>query len=288
VQICAHNETFFTPPAQPVPFGLFPKSARLTGRPGTGAFTLVELLIVITIIGALAAIILPVYGNVLLAGERTQSLNRMRQFGAATLAYCGDNNGSLPQQGDAVKWTDANTNTPTENAQWYNVVPRNYGQSKGLGDYAANPAAFYTSGSMFFVPAAKYPSNKLSAPQFAIAFNSKLLTSSYTVANVRLQAFQFPAETVLYEEQGVVGETPIKGEKAYTTPSEPYGYASRAAARYNGNTILTFIDGHAAVLPGTSIVDPGTGKAYFAAYPSPFPSGATRLYWEMEPTVSPN
>ena len=261
-----------------------PRLARLLERHGLGAFTLVELLIVITIIGALAAIILPVYGNVQLAGERVQSLNRMRQFGAATLAYCGDNNGSLPQQGDATTWASANTNTPAENAQWYNVVPRNYMAAKGLGDYANNAAAFYSSGSMFFVPAAKYPSNKLTAPQFAIAYNSKLITGTYT--NVRLQGIQLPAETVLYQEAGLAGETPIKGQKTYTTQAS--SYASRTAARYNGNTVLTFIDGHAEIFPGTSIVDPSTGKAYFAPYPSAFPTGAARVYWELLPTQTPN
>jgi prepilin-type N-terminal cleavage/methylation domain-containing protein len=286
VKDSANNETFFSPAAQPVLFDLCPMPARVTERSGLAAFTLVELLIVITIIGTLAAIILPVYGSVQLAGERTQSLNMMRQLGAATLAYCGDNNGALPQQGDATTWASANTKTVTENAQWYNIVPRNYMASKGLGDYANNQAAFYSSGSVFFVPAAKYPSNKLTAPQFAIAFNSKLITSTYTVANVRLQAFQLPAETVLYQEAGVAGETPIKGQKAYATQCA--SYASRTAARYNGNTILTFVDGHAGLFSGTSIVDPSSGKAFFAAYPNPFPTGASRVYWEMEPTQSPN
>ena len=64
--------------------------------------------------------------------------------------------------------------------------------------------------------------------------------------------------------------------------------ASRTAARYNGNTILTFIDGHSDTFPGNAIVDPGSGKAYFVPYPGAFPSGAATVYWEMLPTVSPN
>ena len=247
-------------------------------------FTLIELLIVIGIIAVLAGLILPIYGNVQLAGKRTQSLSNMRQLGAAALSYCNDNNGSLPQQGDATSWTSAATNTDAENAQWYNVLPRTYANSKGLGDYAKDTADFYTRGSMFYVPAAKYPSNKLAAPLFAVAYNSKLLTGTYT--NVRLQLITLPAQTVLFQEAGVPGETPIKGQKAYTTQSS--SSASRTAARYNGNTILAFCDGHVASFLGTSIVDPGSGKAYFAPYPSPFPTGATTVYWEMLPTVSPN
>ena len=253
-------------------------------RPSHRGFTLIELLLVIGIIAVLAGLVLPIYGNIQLAGKRTQSLSNMRQLGTAALSYCNDNNGSLPPQGDATSWASAATGTDAENAQWYNVLPRTYANSKGLGDYANNPAGFYTRGSLFYVSAAKYPSTKLSAPLFAVAYNSKLLTGTYT--NVRLQLITLPTQTVLFQEAGIPGETPIKGQKAYTTQSS--SSASRTAARYNGNTILTFCDGHADIFRGTSIVDPSTGKAYFAPYPAPFPSGAATVYWSMLPTVSPN
>ena len=74
---------------------------------------------------------------------------------------------------------------------------------------------------------------------------------------------------------------PVAVDQAYT-------YASRTAARYGGNAILTFIDGHASLFSGASVVDPSSGKAYFVAYPGNFPTGAARIYWEVDPTVSPN
>ena len=252
-------------------------------RPRALAFTLIELLVVITIIAVLAGIILPVYGNIQIAGKRTQSLSNMRQLGMAALSYCNDNSDSLPAQGDATSWASAATGTDAENAQWYNVLPRTYGNTRGLGDYAKDTAAFYKNGSMFYVPAAKYPTTKLTAPLFAVAYNSKLITGTYST---RLQLITLPAQTVMFQEAGVPGETPIKGQKAYTT--QPSSYASRTAARYNGSTILTFCDGHAAAFTGTSIVDPSSGKAFFASYPTPFPTGAATVYWEMLPTVDPN
>ena len=251
------------------------------------AFTLIELLVVITIIGVLAAIALPVFASIQISGEKTQSLSNLRQLTAALLSYCGDNNGNLPGQGDATPtWSQAAQTNATEMSNWYNVLPRSYANSKGVGDYANNPAAFYAKGSMFYVAAAKYPAKsvKLGSPQFALAFNSKLYTSSET--SVRLQLIALPAETVIFQESGLVGETPIKGQKAYSNQS--YSYASRTAARYNGQTILTFADGHAASFSGSAIVDPSTGKAYFEPYPNPFPAGAARIYWELYPTVSPN
>ena len=248
------------------------------------AFTLIELLVVITIIAVLAGIALPIFGSIQLSGKRTQSLNNMRQLAVAALNYASDNDGSLPTQGDkTVTWTSAAANTAAENAQWYNILPRQYGNGRGLGDYATNTAAYYTKASMFYVPAAQYPTTKLSAPLFAVVFNSKLETSTYT--NVRLQLIQLPAETVLFQESGLPGETPLKGQSAYTNQS--YGYASRLAARYSGNTLLAFLDGHVGEFPGSSIVNT-SGQAYFVAYPGAFPTGAATVYWEMLPTVSPN
>lgn len=240
------------------------------------AFTLIELLIVIGIIAILASVILPVYGNVQLVGKRSQSLNNMRQLAMATLSYSGDHGGVLPQQGDATTWASAATNTAAENDQWYNTVLHNYTSSPSLSDYAKNPAGFYQKGSLFFVPAAPYPSNKLAAPQFAVAFNSKLETSDAT--NVRLQLIEAPTETVLYLETGVIGEKPLTGQKAYT--AQPYAYASRAAARYAGKMVLTFCDGHADLFNSADVVS-SSGKAYFP------PKDIASVYWSEFKNVNP-
>ncbi len=256
-------------------------------RSPSRAFTLIELLVVITIIGVLVGIALPVFSSMQLAAKRTQSMSNLRQLTIGTLAYCNDNNGNLPQQGDgSVTWSQAASTTSAEMSNWYNVVPRTYCNSRGVGDYAANTAAFYAKGSMFYVPAGKYPpsSVKLGTPQFALAFNSKLNPGGAT--NTRLQMIQLPAETVLYLECGLSGETVIKGETAYTNSS--YAYASSCVARYNGQTILTFADGHAGIFSGQSVVDPSSGKAYFEPYPTAFPAGAAKIYWEVSPTVNPN
>ena len=244
------------------------------------AFTLIELLVVIVIIAVLASVALPVFATIQLSGRKTQSLSNMRQLGTALLAYCGDNGGALPAQGDSnPTWTGAAANTTAENTAWYNALPRSYAQSKGLGDYATNTASFYTKASLFYVPAATYPATKLTTPQFAVAFNSKLETSSVT--NARLSLFGAPAETVMFQESGLPAEKPIKGQKAYTNQAS--SYASRTAARYGGQAILIFIDGHASLVTGTDIVDPTTGKAYF-----PPKTSGPNIYWSMDPATSPN
>ncbi len=63
------------------------------------AFTLIELLTVIAIIGVLAAITIPVVGKVRESGRRTQSLSNLRQIAVAMNLHAGDHRGFYPLMG---------------------------------------------------------------------------------------------------------------------------------------------------------------------------------------------
>lgn len=60
------------------------------------AFSLVELLAVIAVIGVLAAIIVPVIGYTRAAARGAASMSNLRQLAAATHAYIADNRGLFP------------------------------------------------------------------------------------------------------------------------------------------------------------------------------------------------
>ncbi|EIP98099.1 prepilin-type N-terminal cleavage/methylation domain-containing protein [Opitutaceae bacterium TAV1] len=60
------------------------------------AFTLVELLTVIAIIGILAAILIPVVGKVRASARETQGLSNIRQVGLGCILYAQDNRGIFP------------------------------------------------------------------------------------------------------------------------------------------------------------------------------------------------
>ncbi|HWA10722.1 MAG TPA: prepilin-type N-terminal cleavage/methylation domain-containing protein [Opitutaceae bacterium] len=73
-----------------------PPRPPFTRRLRLSAFTLIELLTVIAIIGILAAIIIPTVGKVRETAQRTVDANNLREIVKAAMIYAGDNNDRLP------------------------------------------------------------------------------------------------------------------------------------------------------------------------------------------------
>jgi prepilin-type N-terminal cleavage/methylation domain-containing protein/prepilin-type processing-associated H-X9-DG protein len=73
---------------------------RVLSRPvsASPAFTLIELLTVIAIIGILAAIIIPTVGKVRQTAIRSQCASNLRQNAMAYILYANDNKGRIPRQ----------------------------------------------------------------------------------------------------------------------------------------------------------------------------------------------
>ena len=73
------------------------KSDSIRPSSSSGGFTLVELITVITIMVILVALLFPTISGFLRSGQRTQSLNNLKQIAAAYVQYRSDNNGrNLP------------------------------------------------------------------------------------------------------------------------------------------------------------------------------------------------
>ena len=81
--------------------------------PRRRGFTLVELLVVIGIIAALIAMLLPVLNDARRHGERVQCASNLRQIAIAFISYCNDNHGWFPGSG-----VSPNTALPSDWLHW--------------------------------------------------------------------------------------------------------------------------------------------------------------------------
>jgi hypothetical protein len=152
-----------------------------------------------------------------------------------------------------------------------------------LADFAKDQADFYTPQNITFVRAAKYPTTKATAPLYAVSMNSKLHDTTLITndATVRLQNFQDPANTVIFQEAGVSGDTILTGQTKSNYDGQSKSFASRTVARYDGLTLMVMADGHVAQYLGSDVVDPKTGKAF-----SPQTSG--KVFWTMNTLLNAN
>ena len=128
------------------------------------AFTLIEILVVLAIIGILAAILFPVFSNVREAGRRTTCASNLRQIGQGIAMYVQDNNRfypilfpyNLPEQENCSMWVERiykYVGTPkvfecpnVENGEYRSGCPAQEGSNRWDGSYDLNaPTATFTT-----------------------------------------------------------------------------------------------------------------------------------------------
>lgn len=119
-------------------------------KANSSAFTLIELLIVITIIAVLASIALPAYNGVKERGDQTKDLSNAKQVALALRQFAIDNNGAYPAKPPAADYSAAAGVPSTSNDAFWWLFP-NYLQSETI--FAISGSA-YTPGT---------PDNRLDA-----------------------------------------------------------------------------------------------------------------------------
>src|SRR5262249_11534453 len=72
-------------------------------------FTLVELLVVITIIGILTALAVPAFSSAMRRARETQSASNLSPIGKALLLYAGENGSQLPVAGATIPYGSTDT-----------------------------------------------------------------------------------------------------------------------------------------------------------------------------------
>lgn len=216
------------------------------GAPGrkAGAFTLLELLVVIATLGILAALLLPALTRGKAAAQRTQCANNLRQLAFATQMYWDDNNGAC------FIWKGP----PTNNGflYWFGWL-----QSGPEGQRAYDPAtgalySYLVGHSVGICPSLNYymAQFKLKAEGAAYGYGyNRYLSPTTSQPSIRISRAPRPSELVLYADAAQVNDfqapashdNPMLEEWYYvdTTSNYPNGHF-RHAQQAN----VVFCDSH--------------------------------------------
>jgi prepilin-type processing-associated H-X9-DG protein/prepilin-type N-terminal cleavage/methylation domain-containing protein len=187
------------------------------------AFTLVELLVVITVIAVLAGLTMAVTNVAMQKGHATKCLSNMRQMGVAVRSYANDHDGYLPDTGHA-RAEDGTS------LSWLNTLASYLGP-KFIG---------------------RCPSNPNQETPVSFGWNDLLTdTDGNGIPSSRCQA---PGSTM------VVGETAdtyasehfhFAGSRSKVTYNQ--FKSSVAVERHNNGANYLFVDGHAEFLTSTEV-----------------------------------
>lgn len=206
-------------------------SGPLAGRTLRTGFTLVEMLVVVAIIGILAALLLTSVSSVVKKSGSVECLSNLRQIYLISQSFAADNDGYTPQ------------------AWWYGSSPKPAGVGPNLTDYGFNGQKL------------SCPSYRKIAPDLTYGINLRLVTGppgAWGDRNIffnihgryKFLAYPKPAATLFFVDASVIeGRTTAS---YFTTPdSVDFRHGKKANA--------VFLDGHAAALTPEDVTNAYSG-----------------------------
>ena len=224
------------------------RSARLSRSP---AFTLVELLVVITIIAVLAGLIFPAVSAVLRKSYQTTSVSNLRQWYTAFAASLSNNNGEIPGAGASpINASDVDA--------WYNRMPPEI-KERPFSQFIPATQPGYGKKSIWVNPAVPRKDWAVGGFVFNYGFNDQLveLRDPKGPQPLRISSVQSPALTILM------------GEKADPTPSlnaknaRTYFNTSDPVNDQTGKANFVFCDGHVDTITRAVFQDAKAANAAF-------------------------
>ena len=199
-------------------------------------FTLVELLVVIAVIGILAALAMTATAVARRESQASQCVSNLRQWCMAMNLYCADNAGYLPRRGQGVQPV-FEINRPTD---WFNALPPYLGTasfqvlvSGSNGVLPPRPG----DNSIFVCPAA----TSSTAGKYFLCYGMNMNLSTWNQLNAT-KLTQVPNPELL----AFMADSP--GGYASTVPS---AHQYNVDPRHNGYANVSFLDGHVQAFAGS-------------------------------------
>lgn len=259
-------------------------------------FSLVELLVVISIIAILASLLFTAVARAKGAVHRVTCINKLRQWGQGAHYYAEDHNDKLPQEAvfDGINTWEMTTFSICKEV-WYNSMPRTLGVTSAAL-YSRTPSSqrtFYSKNNFFHCPTAKFAPISATYPNFSLAMNSKLMmdfesgpafsmNSDLGFKELRLAQILVPELTALFLDSGVAGEKTVS---EYQPPysGQPKAYASEFITRHNKGGNILFAAGNVSTFRAEQVVDmdPNSPRRGGGIFPP------VSVIWRHDPALVP-
>jgi prepilin-type processing-associated H-X9-DG protein/prepilin-type N-terminal cleavage/methylation domain-containing protein len=223
----------------------------------SSAFTLVELLVVVAVLGILAALILPVVNSSQKAANSAACVSNLKQIGVALFSYVADHDGAFPSGANLVPPDPSYANPYL----WFQALEDGYMGGNSQKGYSKEHPSWQECPSKKFLPTDKNRMN--------VGYGWNYWAGTYTSGvgdggfgydaqnasgygyNSRLSQVTHPAKTIIVGDSMDTENHPAFYNNIFIYPPSSTFPDKMRASRHGGKGNYLMVDGHVEALPPT-------------------------------------